>query len=128
MCAGELGYPTEPDVMRGRLEIVGAQENELVLVAEGVGGAVVGWVHVFGAQRLESLPYAEIGGLVVTEGARGTGFGHALLAAAEAWARDRAFGDMRIRSNVLRERAHRFYERCGYASPKSQKVLIKPLP
>lgn len=125
--AGELGYPTEPDDMRSRLEIVGAQENELVLVAEGVGGAVVGWVHVFGAQRLESPPYAEIGGLVVAERARGTGFGHALLAATESWARDRGFGDMRIRSNVLRARAHRFYERCGYESPKSQKVLIKPL-
>lgn len=125
--AGELGYPTEPDVMRGRLQIVTAQEGELVLVAEPPEGDITGWVHVFGAVRLESPPYAEIGGLVVSAQARGGGIGHALLAAAEAWARDRGYGDMRIRSNVIRERAHRFYERCGYQSPKSQKVLVKPL-
>jgi GNAT superfamily N-acetyltransferase/heme-degrading monooxygenase HmoA len=125
--AGELGYPTEPEVMRQRLEIVGSEPDELVLVAETVDRRPVGWVHVFSAIRLESAPYAEIGGLVVTESARNSGMGHALLTAAEAWARDRKLADMRIRSNVLRERAHRFYARCGYESPKSQKVLVKVL-
>jgi GNAT superfamily N-acetyltransferase/heme-degrading monooxygenase HmoA len=125
--AGELGYPTGADVMRTRLGIVSRKSDELVLVAESPERRLVGWVHVFGAVRLESEPYAEIGGLVVTERARGTGFGHALLASAEAWARARGYADMRIRSNVLRERAHRFYERCGYRSPKSQKVLVKDL-
>ena len=125
--AGELGYPTESDVMRTRLDIVSRKSDELVLVAESMEHRLVGWVHVFGAVRLESEPYAEIGGLVVTEQARGTGLGHALLASTETWARDRGYADMRIRSNVLRERAHRFYERCGYRSPKSQKVLVKEL-
>jgi GNAT superfamily N-acetyltransferase len=125
--AGELGYPTEPAVMRARLEIVASKPDELVLVAESTARRPVGWVHAFSAIRLESPPYAEIGGLVVTEPARNSGIGHALLASAEAWARDRGLADMRIRSNVLRERAHRFYARCGYTSPKSQRVLVKQL-
>ena len=125
--AGELGYPTESDVMGARLDIVGRKPDELVLAAVSTERRLVGWVHVFNAIRLESPPYAEIGGLVVTESARGSGIGHALLASAEAWARDRGMADMRIRSNVLRDRAHRFYERCGYESPKSQKVLVKVL-
>ena len=125
--AGELGYPTDPGVMRARLEVVASKPDELALVAESMARRLVGWVHVFSAIRLESPPYAEIGGLVVTAPARNSGIGQALLASAEAWARDRGFADMRIRSNVRRERAHRFYERCGYASPKSQHVFVKPL-
>jgi GNAT superfamily N-acetyltransferase len=127
----ELGYPNEAGAIRSRLAAVDARADELVLVAETAGGesgaSVTGWVHVFGAARLESDPYAEIGGLIVTERARGGGIGQALLAAAETWARTRGYHDMRVRSNVVRERAHAFYRRCGYASPKVQRVFVKPL-
>lgn len=34
---------------------------------------------------------------------------------------------MRVRSNVIRERAHRFYEREGYARIKAQAVFRKQL-
>jgi len=34
---------------------------------------------------------------------------------------------VRVRSNVVRERAHRFYERLGFVEVKKQKVLDKPL-
>lgn len=123
----ELGYPVSPDVMRRRLTGVGSRPGDLVLVAVEPEGVMVGWVHVFCAVRLEAEPFAEIGGLIVASAARGNGIGQALLAAAEGWARERGVGMMRVRSNVLRERAHGFYERCGYRSPKSQKVFEKPL-
>jgi hypothetical protein len=48
-----------------------------------------------------------------------------LLAAAEAWAREQGFASMRVRSNVLRERAHRFYLREGYLEKKRQAVFLK---
>ena len=56
-----------------------------------------------------------------------TGVGAALLAVAEDWARAQGFSTMRLRSNVIRERAHRFYEREGYRRIKSQAVFRKPL-
>ena len=48
-----------------------------------------------------------------------------LLAAAEAWAREHGFASMRVRSNILRERAHRFYLREGYIEKKRQAVFLK---
>ena len=88
---------------------------------------VVGWAHVVPGLLLEEAPFAELAGLVVDESARGLGTGAALLAAAEDWARRQGFAAMRVRSNVLRERAHRFYEREGYARIKAQAVFRKAL-
>lgn len=124
--SGELGYPTEPTALRSRLGLIDRREDDLVLVAEREG-AVIGWVHVFAAVRLESEPCAELGGLVVKSDARGTGIGHALLVSAESWAHERGARDMRIRSNIVRERAHAFYEGCGYHSSKTQRVFVKRL-
>lgn len=124
--SGELGYPTDPAALRSRLGLIDRREDELVLVAERAG-TVVGWVHIFAAVRLESEPFAELGGLVVRTDVRGIGIGHALLASGEVWARDRGFRDLRVRSNVVREHAHAFYEGCGYHSSKTQRVFVKRL-
>ncbi len=77
--------------------------------------------------QLEEPPFAELAGLVVADSARGIGIGAALLAAAEAWARAAGFALMRVRSNVVRERAHRFYEREGYCRVKAQAVFHKSI-
>lgn len=124
---GELGYPARAADVRARLDVVGRREDELVLVAESPERTIAGWIHVFGAVRIESAPYAELGGLVVTADLRGKGIGQALVSAAEAWVRERGIGEMRVRSNVIRERAHAFYERQGYRLSKTQKVFVKPL-
>ncbi|MEZ5319123.1 MAG: GNAT family N-acetyltransferase [Vicinamibacterales bacterium] len=127
--AGELGYPTAPAAMTARLAIVAARPDEIVLVAQPAPGTptIAGWIHVFAAVRLESEPYGEVGGLIVSADVRGGGLGHALLAAGEAWARRQGCMDMRVRSNAVRQRAHTFYERCGYRSPKTQRVFVKGL-
>ena len=77
--------------------------------------------------QLEDAPFAELAGLVVDDAVRGAGVGAALLNAAEAWARSEGFATMRVRSNVVRERAHRFYEREGYERIKAQAVFRKAL-
>jgi len=66
---------------------------------------------------------AEIGGLVVEEGWRGSGIGRRLMQQAEQWAQEQGCWAMHVRSNILRERAHRFYERLGYQSIKTQRVF-----
>ena len=120
--AGELGYPTTADAMRPRL----AAQLERVLVAE-CGGRVAGWIQVREMEAIESGAFAEISGLVVAEPLRGGGIGARLVDAAEAWARERGFARIRVRSNVVRTETHRFYERRGYATVKSQRVFDKVL-
>jgi GNAT superfamily N-acetyltransferase len=88
---------------------------------------VVGWVHVFAQPMLVAEHTAEIGGLIVGEGYRSGGIGQRLLAAAEDWARAHGLTHLYVRSNVIRERAHRFYEREGYETTKRQRIFHKAL-
>jgi len=68
--------------------------------------------------------YAEIVSLVVSEKERGNGIGAGLLREAEKWASQRV-NKIRVRANVVRDDAHKFYSRQGYEHTKSQKVFIK---
>ncbi len=122
----QLGYPSEAEAITRRLAALLGRANDAVLVAEDEG-RVVALVHVLGTQHLVVAPFAEVGGLVVDAAWRGRGVGAALLAAAEAWAAERGFEIMRIRSNVIREDAHRFYESHGYSNTKRQIVFAKNL-
>ncbi|MDH7489563.1 MAG: GNAT family N-acetyltransferase [Anaerolineae bacterium] len=122
----QLGYPTDEGAVLERLHAIGQRPDHAVFVAEAKGN-VVGWVHVYAVPMLESPAHAEIGGLVVDEAHRGRGIGRALMARAEAWARDMGLGVVRLRSNVIRAEAHAFYEHIGYAQVKTQKVFAKTL-
>ncbi|MBS0516500.1 MAG: GNAT family N-acetyltransferase [Proteobacteria bacterium] len=126
--SAQLGYPTPAADTRERYARVrAAQAGEVFVATFAADARVVGWTHVVPRLQLEEAPHAELAGLVVDETVRGTGVGAALLAAAEDWARGQGFAAMRVRSNVVRERAHRFYEREGYVRTKSQAVLRKTL-
>ena len=124
--SGQLGYPATPVQIAGRLEPILNRNDMGTFVAE-VDSAVVGWIHMFGCERIESEPSAEIGGLVVADGHRRAGLGAQLVAAGERWARGRGYDVIRVRSNTLRENAHRFYQREGYGPVKHQAVFLKTL-
>jgi GNAT superfamily N-acetyltransferase len=126
LCA-QLGYPAREAEVLGRLRLIRREADHSVLVAQSPGGRVVGWIHVFGARTVEYEPRAEIGGLVVEESVRGRGAGERLVRETERWAREKGFGSITVRSNVVRERAHRFYEKLGYVTVKSQRVFRKSL-
>jgi hypothetical protein len=53
--------------------------------------------------------------------------GRELCRAAEEWARGCGVTRIRVRSNVIRERAHAFYLRDGYARVKTSAVFEKVL-
>ncbi len=120
--ASQLGYPSTTAEVETRLARLVGLVGQQVLLGE-VDGAVRGWLHAAEVHTVESAPYAEIVGLIVDEGHRGSGLGAALVAAAKEWARVRGLGEMRVRSNVVRERAHRFYERLGFRETKRQAVF-----
>lgn len=125
--SGQLGYPTTVKQMAGRLKSVLRQKNGVCFVAELNEGTLIGWVHVSVTPLLEVELRSEINGLVVDERSRSRGSGAQLLDAAEKWAKKMRCTGMSVRSNILRDRAHEFYERHGYKHYKTQKAFLKPL-
>jgi GNAT superfamily N-acetyltransferase len=127
--SGELGYPATAAQIATRLRQMKPASQHAVFVAESRDAAlgVIGWLHVSVSHLLESDIRAEVNGLVVAEGQRSVGAGAKLLEAAEEWARRHGCRAMNVRSNVIRERAHGFYERNGYEHYKTQKAFRKPL-
>jgi len=69
----QLGYPTLPIQSANQLGVILDSKEHVILVACLADGTVVGWVHAFLAFRVESDPFAEIGGFIVTEEFRGRG-------------------------------------------------------
>jgi GNAT superfamily N-acetyltransferase len=127
MLSGQLGYPATAAQMRKRLRGIEPASQHAVFVADSGKDGVIGWVHVSRQPLLEVEIRAEVNGLVVAEGQRSLGAGARLLAAAEDWARKHGCKGMSVRSNVIRARAHQFYERNGYEHYKTQKSFRKLL-
>jgi len=123
----ELGYPSSTTEVAERLSHMVDHDDHFVLVAANDVDEPVGWVHAYVARRVESDVFVELGGMVVSGARRGAGIGSQLLREAEDWARSRHAAAMRVRSNVVRERAHQFYIRAGYAHSKTSHVFVKRL-
>ena len=124
--AGELGYPVAADVLERRFAALNGGDTEVVYVAVQ-NGDIVGWIHLREFYDLLEEPTMEIRGLIVDARCRGKGIGQRLVAAGELRARERGIGRMRVTSNIVRERAHRFYERLDYARVKTSYYMVKPL-
>jgi GNAT superfamily N-acetyltransferase len=124
--AGELGYPTNPEEVLGRLAAI-HPTDAAVIVSTGADDQPTGWCQVELHRSLVEPMSAMILGLVVGEGHRSTGIGAALLAAAEDWGRARGCRRLVVATRITRERAHRFYTREGYEVSKTSYFLTKPL-
>jgi GNAT superfamily N-acetyltransferase len=124
--AGQLGYPSTLAQIEKRLRAIADDAGHAVFVAEQ-NGAMAGYLDVFVLRTVESEPRAEIAGLVVDENARSRGVGRRLMESAEEWARAQGCNVVSLRSNVIRTRAHAFYERLGYSLIKTQKAFRKQL-
>jgi GNAT superfamily N-acetyltransferase len=122
----QLGYPADEAAVLERMRQIASDAHRAVLVA-CLDEVVVGWIDLSVEYHLQSEPAALIGGLVVAEPARGQGVGRQLCKAAEEWARAQGVVRLRVRSNAIRERAHEFYLRDGYARVKTSAVFEKTL-
>jgi GNAT superfamily N-acetyltransferase len=125
--SGQLGYPTSATEITKRLRKLKPASQNALFVAESADAGVVGWTHVSVTHLVEVGTRAELNGLIVAEGQRSLGAGARLLEAAEDWARKHGCPNMSVRSNVIRDRAHKFYERQGYEHYKTQKAFRKTL-
>ena len=97
------------------MRVLVAQEGDTV-----VGVAVV---HVMAPLHVPDR-WALLSALVVDNAQRSGGIGAALLQAAEAYAREHGCAQLELSSNVVRTRAHRFYERQGYREKRVRFVKI----
>jgi|SRR5579864_3026458 len=125
--SGQLGYPTTAAEITKRLHRLKPGSQNALFVAESADAGVVGWAHVSVTHLVEVGTRAELNGLIVAEGQRSLGAGGRLLEAVEDWARKHGCPGMSVRSNVIRDRAHKFYERQGYEHYKTQKAFRKTL-
>ena len=124
--AEQLGYPVPAAELGERLTAVLDRSDHRLLVADR-DGSVVAWLHGMLWSLIVEPPLVFIGGLVVDEGSRGQHIGELLISTMEEWARSQGAQEILIYSNVVRERAHKFYKRIGYEHYKTSKVFRKML-
>ena len=114
----DLGYQASTDQVVRRLAAIREWPDQEAFVADD-DGAIVGLCQVQGVRLLVSDGYAEIQALVVSASRQGQGLGRLLCEHACAWAFARGYERVRLRSNVVREGAHAFYEHLGFEKSKA---------
>ena len=125
--AGQLGYPSTAAQIEARFAPMENSSMYALFVAEDAASDLVGWISTYLFRSMAMDCFAEISGLVVDENNRSRGVGKLLLKAGEDWARAQGCSRLSVRSNVSRERAHRFYARNGFEQVKTQVCLSKKL-
>jgi len=120
----QLGYPATPEDLRPRIEALSATPDHIVLAAV-LNGRLIGWIDASIERHLQDPDIVNLGGLVVDDSSRGSGVGKRLCEAVEDWARTRNIPIVRVRSQVKRADAHRFYLRDGYRHVKTSLVFEK---
>jgi GNAT superfamily N-acetyltransferase len=97
----------------------------MVFIAQTDTSVPIGAVAVAPSQHFTGTPEATIGELAVLEEWEGQGVGAALIAAAEAWAREHGAPRISLATGVANSRALAFYARHGYHQEDVR--LSKPL-
>lgn len=122
LLSNQLGYPISEEETRNQIISILNNQNDYAILAIN-DNIVCAWLHGFIAIRLESLPFAEIGGLVVNEQYRNQGIAKNLIYEFTQWCESKNIHKIRVRCNVIRTETHLFYTKLGFVENKSQKVL-----
>jgi GNAT superfamily N-acetyltransferase len=123
----QLGYPTSTEEVRDRLLVIKNDEEHVVYVAQLASGAVVGWIHAHICNLVITPPQALLLGIVVERSQRYGGIGRLLMQKIEQWAEEKSCQAVLVRSNIIRQEAHVFYEKIGYQKTKQSLVFTKIL-
>jgi GNAT superfamily N-acetyltransferase len=123
----QLGYESSAQQIAARMSNIEGSSEHAVFVAQSPEGRILGWIGLCILHMVEADARAEVSGLVVDENTRSKGIGRRLLERGEQWAREKGCRQIGLRTNVIRERAHAFYERQGYQHTKTQRTYRKNL-
>jgi GNAT superfamily N-acetyltransferase len=125
LCA-QLGYETDLNAVAHRYtEVVRHPEHALLVAVEN--DIAVAFLHARVSVSFARDTGVEVAAIVVEESRRGKGIGKLLMKHAEAWAREQGYPAIFLRSNEIREEAHKFYEGLGYANTKKSVGFLKQL-
>lgn len=125
--ADTLGYPASIEEIQPRLERLIAHLDHIIFVAQLSDTLVAGWIQVGISDTVVAGRQAVVESLVVDERYRKLGIGRALLQSGEQWARSHNCNTILVRSNMIREEAHRFYKYLDYSVLKTQVAFRKIL-
>jgi GNAT superfamily N-acetyltransferase len=117
----QLGYLISTQQSMQNINALMQSEHHAVFVA--VDKKVIGWIGVSYNISLESPPMCEIHGLVIHEQYRNKGIGKMLVEKAKEWSTSKGINKLRLRCNIKRTDAHRFYINAGFTEIKQQKVF-----
>jgi N-acetylglutamate synthase-like GNAT family acetyltransferase len=120
----QLGYPSSLEKVCEILNMVLEHKDHEIFVAE-CDNRIVAYIHLISTMRLGSRNFVEIAAFVVHESYRNMGVGDALIKETEKWTKETGLRDIRIRSNIIREEAHKFFKNRGFENIKTQEVFLK---
>ena len=123
--AADLGYTINSDSVDAAIDRL-KSDGGAIFVADA-SEHLTGWIHVYRSHVIQTEPFAEVGGLVVDPLNRADGVGQRLIEAAKRRASANDLTLVRVRSNIVRSNAHRFYERRGYDVEKTSYTFTKSL-
>jgi len=122
----DMDFTVNKEDVQTRLAMVlDHPENRVLLVTEG--DAVLAYAQIRDSYDIGLEPYLEIIQLLVKKSKRSKGVGKLLLQEIETLARSKGFSGVKLHSNIIRSRAHVFYERNGYNYFKCSKFYEKNL-
>lgn len=100
--------------------------DSIILVAENIQGERLGFISITNStDYFTHAPQCYISAIATTEEAQGKGVGHALMDAAENWARSRSYTILSLEVFAQNERARSLYKQLGYKEETLK--LIKEL-
>lgn len=120
--SAQLGYSISLTYTKANIEQVLTLHDHVAYVAID-GEQTIAWAHAYKTITIESLPFIELAGLVVDENYRSKGIGNMMVAKIKEWCMEQKIYSLRVRSNVKRKEAHRFYLNNGFKEIKEQKVF-----
>lgn len=113
----QLGYPVEMSDLIARFEGLSNLAHHALMVCEE--NSVKGWIHLELVSDLIEEKKVEIKALVVDQNERSKGTGSLLVKAALEWAKTYGVTTIYLSCNIIRDRAHAFYEREGFTRVKT---------
>jgi GNAT superfamily N-acetyltransferase len=124
----QFGYDSTLIELQNRFRKIDTNPTHALFAARDENGTALGYVHIHhDPESLLENERAILHALVVHEEARRKKIGAQLLGKAEDWAKSQKLTSIRLRSNLKREDAHRFYRAHGYETKKTSYTFIKTL-